>query len=135
MLIATITALILIFSGGGLRADLRATVAQIQKWAGKSLENEAKRQRVLEISDAMENLLDAYVEGVRARRGALLVIDSRYESTADDYRRVFRELDGVWDETELGLTNARAQLKKELTREQWEAMYEYAAKKTGRKGG
>jgi hypothetical protein len=103
------------------------------KWAKKGVEDETKRERVLELVEAMGNRLDAYEEGIRANRGALFVVDSRHSATADDYRKVFRKLDKVWDDTESALADLRFRLKKELTREQWDAMFERVAKKTGRK--
>ena len=121
MLVATITTLLLIF-GGGTWGGLRGYLSEMDKTA-KQVPDKQRRERARAIVKRMEKEYDEFEKGVVEHRKKILVVDSNYKSTAADYRKVFLALDTMWEESERDIIQNLLEFRKNVTREQWEAMY------------
>ncbi|MHC4134245.1 MAG: hypothetical protein ACYTDU_06175 [Planctomycetota bacterium] len=115
MIAATLTILALLLHGGS-GSDW---IALASKQVSKSVADAKRRKAAKAILEQMQNERKAHTQRVLEMRKELNTVEARYESTAADYRAVFRKIDRVWIQTETRLYQLRFELLKHITREEW----------------
>ena len=127
MLIATITTLLLVF-GGGTWGGMRGFLAQMDK-AARKIDDTPRKERARAVVKRMEREYEEFEKSVIEQRNRIVVVDSNYRSTSKDYRKVFLDLDNVWEESERDLVRDLLEFRKNMTREEWQEMYKALDKK------
>jgi peptidoglycan hydrolase CwlO-like protein len=119
MLIATITALILIFGGGNLEFYL----TNLKKPVKEHVADKERRDAILDAGKELKKELKALTKDVEDHFEDIIKVHAEYESTTADYQAAGAKLKADQNRlTELVL-DARDEMKKNMTRAEWEAVF------------
>lgn len=124
MLIATITALMLIFGGGNLEFFL----TNLKKPVKKHVVDEVRRDAILEAGKELENELKDLSKDIEEHLKELIEVHAEYESTTGDYLAAGAALKADQNTLTMLVLDARDAMKENMTRAEWEAVFEAAEK-------
>jgi hypothetical protein len=128
MLIAAITAIVLLM-GGGNHLGMNETLENLAELVGKKVQSEEQaREAHALISDAQTEV-ESFERLVLEGRRQVWEVDADYDATAADYERAFARINAAWDEMEKDLVDMNIELRKHITAEEWEAIYDEMKKK------
>ncbi len=115
MIAATLTILALLLHAGGGSGWIELSTKQVSK----SVKDSERRKAAKAILKQMQHEVKAHTQRVIEIQKELNAVDTRYESTASDYRAVFAKIDQAWTQTETRLAQLRFELVKQMTTEEW----------------
>jgi len=113
MIIATVTAILILMGGG---ADWTGLAL---KQLSKSVKDSDRKKEAKAILKQMQGEMKAHAERVLEIRKELFAVELNYESTEADFRAVFRKIDRVWAESETRFRALRFELLKHITSAEW----------------
>ena len=120
MLIATITALLIVFGGGG---SAMYTVLDLIGAAGDAIEDrvedEALREEMLAVTKQMELDTKRFVGEIQEHRQKILQLDRTPDATREQYLMAFRSMDADWIAVEESLVDGILDLKGRVSHEKW----------------
>ena len=119
MLIATITALMLIFGGSSLEFFL----INLKKPVKEYVADEDRQDAILDAGKALEEDLKVLTKDVEEHFRALVEVHSVYESTTEDYLAAGAKLKADQNRLTTLVLDARDTMKAQMTREEWEAVF------------
>ena len=125
MLIATIAAILLFLSGGGGGQYLAA----MEKYIPKFVEDEARAARATGLVEQMADEKAEFIRRIIRARSRLFDLDVRHNASRYEYRQVFLDMDKEWDAFETRFLDLQYELRGELEREEWNAIFEKVADK------
>jgi len=119
MIIGTVTLISILLFGGGPDSFLGQTLKLVKKY----VEDKARRAEAEAVLERSIEETQAFGERVLEYRDQLVTVDGVYRSRPEDHRLIFRQLDSVWAATHERLFELRFELKKNVTREEWEGLF------------
>jgi len=119
MLIATITALIIIFGSGNLEFYL----TNLKKPVKEHVVDKDRRDAVIDAGKALEKDLKVLADDVEDHFNALVKVHGVFESTPSDYLAAGARLKADQNKLTSLVLDARDEMKKNMTREEWEAVF------------
>jgi hypothetical protein len=122
MLIATITALILIFGAGSLEFYL----TDLKKPVKEHVADKERRDAVLEAGKELEKELKALTKDIEDHFGELIEVHDEYASTPADYLTAGEKLKADQNALTGLVLDARDVMKENMTRAEWEKVFEKA---------
>lgn len=128
MLIATITALLLILGGGGGKY-----LGFVGKYVSDFVEDDARAERAEAIVATMQAEKQAFAEKIIDLRGRLFNLDVHRSATRYEYRQVFLDLDREWNGFEGRFLDRWYELREVVERDEWNALFDKVEKKMGRR--
>ena len=123
MLIATITALILIFGGGTDAASVKKNVLAMQDMVKQHIADEERQTQVSDLLTEMVEELDGFEKRAVELQKGIFDVDKVYGSTAEDFRAVFKKINRNWDETQRRMTDLRFKMRDLMKRDEWNAVF------------
>jgi len=131
MLIATITAITIMMSGGG--ADTHWSVLQTLNAMSNQIEEHVEDPaRVGQAQDLIVDQVqdvETFIGVVLAQRQQIYELDLHYTTTAVEYQAAFVPIEAAWVQMEQDLVELQCDLREVLTREEWDAVYQDLNKK------
>ena len=124
MLIATITALIFIFGGGGLEFYL----TNIKKPVKEHVQEKERREVILDESKALQKDLKAFRKDIEEHLDDLIEVHSAYTSVPADYDAAGDQLLADQEKVSARTLDARDNMKEQMTREEWDAVFKASEK-------
>ena len=106
---------VLLHMGGGGSGWIELSSTQVSK----SVKDSGRRKAAKAILKQMQDEVKAHTQRVIEIQKELNAVDTKYKSTASDYRAVFRKIDLAWTQTETRLAQLRFELVKQMTLEEW----------------
>ena len=122
MLIATITALILIFGGGNLEFYL----TNLKKPVKEHVVDKERRDAILEAGKELEKELKILSKDIEAHFGELIEVHAEYESTSEDYLAAGAALKADQNTLAGLVLDTRDAMKENMTRSEWEQVFSKA---------
>lgn len=122
MLIATLTVLYLLFFAGpqgGLTEQMNRASSAIMT----EVDSEERRAEIQAALDEMRAAKAAFEQEILDLRGEFFEVDSNYDSTREDYEKVFADLDATWMRTQRRIVTLRYRMLGSMTREEWYAVF------------
>jgi peptidoglycan hydrolase CwlO-like protein len=119
MIIATITALILIFGGGSLEFYLTNLKGDVKDHVA----DKARQEIIIDASKALSKDLAALAEEVDDHFEDLVEVHSEYGSTESDFDEVTEELKADQKELSRLVLDARDSMHEQMTREEWNVVF------------
>lgn len=119
MLIATITALILIFGGGGLEFYL----TDIKKPVKEHVQEKERRTLILDESKALKKDLKEIRKDIEEHLDDLIDVHTAYASAPAAYDAVGKILLADQKTSSTRVLDARDVMHEQMTREEWEAVF------------
>jgi hypothetical protein len=119
MLIATITALIIIFGGSGLEFYL----TNIKKPVKEYVQDKERQESILDASTVLSKELKVVRKRTDADFGDLVKAHGDYHSTESDFIKVTDRLLENQQETIRATLDARDIMHEQMTREEWESVF------------
>ena len=120
MLIATITALIIIFGSGNLEFYL----TNLKKPVKEHVVDPARREVVLDASKSLKKELKSLEKEVREHFEDIVEVHGEYDSTTADYDAAGEALKTDQRRLSKLVLDARDVMKAQMTREEWEAVFQ-----------
>ena len=120
MLIATIAALIMIFSGGG---GLELYLTNLTDPVKANVEEKGCRKEILGTSKALSKDLGSLGETIEAHFDEVVGVHAEYGSTAQDFDVVIAKLVADQKEASRLILDAREALHAQMTKTEWEAVF------------
>lgn len=127
MLIATLITLLL-FAGGGERY-----LHILGKYVSDFVEDDARAEQAEAVVERMKAEREAFVRRIFDRRGALIDLNLRHDSTRREYRQLFLDLDRRWEEYERATLDLRFELRESIERDEWNALFAKIEQTMGRR--
>ena len=124
MLIATITALMLIFGGGNLEFYL----TNLKKPVKEYVVDKERRDAILEAGKELEKELKVLSKDIGEHFEELIEVHAEYESTTDDYLAAGNPLKADQNRLTMLVLDTRDAMKENMTRAEWEAVFEAVEK-------
>ena len=118
MIIGTIALLAFLMHGAGAQS----WPALAQEQVSHVVKDDARREKAEAILGRMLTAMNSHLESVVECRKELLAVETRYESTAEDFRAAYANLEKIWRATEDDLLKLRFELRDHLTRAEWDAL-------------
>ena len=124
MLVATITAILLIFGmGGGIAYDVLDIIDSAADVVDDRVEDEERREELLTILKKMELETRTFTKDIRAHRQGILKLDLDPNATREQYIGAFRRLDARWVRAEEALLNGLFEFRGGFSKEEWAAVH------------
>jgi hypothetical protein len=124
MLVATITAILLVFGlGGGINFDILDILDAAEDVVEDRVEDGEHRERLLTTLKRMELETHEFTRDIRTHREALLALDLDPGATREQYIDVFRRLDARWVAAEESLLDRAFELRAGFRDEEWTAVH------------
>ena len=124
MLIATITALMLIFGGGNLEFYL----TNLKKPVKEHVVDKERRDAILEAGKELEKELKVLSKDIEEHFEEVIEVHAEYESTTDDYLAAGNRLKADQNRLTMLVLDTRDAMKENMTRAEWEAVFEAVEK-------
>ena len=124
MIIATITAIIFIFSGGMFSFDV------FKDSADKVLKDKDRTKQIKVITKEADKALKSLVNNINDHSKKLVSLNANYNMSREDLDAFLSQGDQYREQFQERLIELRFQAKNLLTREEWEAMYAQIEKKS-----
>ncbi len=121
MLIATFTALYLLFGGGGNAIDTLFT--DLNKPVKQAIADKDQRTAILDLSEALEDELKANKKAWDAQLKELEAIQNDYTSNPLDYEAKTVHLEELLAERHQTVLATRSKMKALMTEAEWEAVF------------
>ncbi len=120
MIIATITALILIFGGGSLEFYLTNLKGPVKE----HVQDKARQEIIIDAGKALAAELAGFEEEINEHFEDLVEVHRAYDSTASDFDEATAKL--LADQKKLSrmVLDARDTMHEQMTREEWEAVFQ-----------
>ena len=115
MVIATLTLLAFLFFGGAGGG----WVGFAHKEVSKSVSDSSRAKAAKNVLKQMQDVVDGHGKHILKLREELSAVERNYDSTAEDYRKVYRKLDAAWRESENRLVELRIELLQHMSPEEW----------------
>jgi hypothetical protein len=119
MLIATITALIIIFGGSGLEFYL----TNIKKPVKEYVQDKDRQESILDASKALSQELEKIKKRTDTNFGDLVNAHGDYPSTKADFTEITDRLLENQQDTIRATLDARDIMHEQMTREEWDAVF------------
>lgn len=119
MLIATITALILIFGGSNLEFFLTNLKKPVKEYVADADRQDA----ILDAGKALEKELKELTKDVEDHFNEIVEVHSVYESTTENYLTAGAKLKADQNRLTTLVLDTRDVMKENMTREEWEAVF------------
>lgn len=119
MIIATITALIIIFGGSGLEFYL----TNLKKPVKEYVQDKERQESILDASTALSKELKELRKRTDANFGELIEVHGDYHSTESDFTQVTDKLLENQQETIRATLDTRDIMHEQMTKEEWEAVF------------
>ena len=119
MLIATITALMLIFGGGNLEFYL----TNLKKPVKEYVVDKERRDAILEAGKELEQELKVLSKDIEEHFEGLIEVHAEYESTTADYLAAGDRLKADQNTLAGLVLDTRDAMKENMTRAEWEAVF------------
>lgn len=119
MLIATITALIIIFGGSGLELYL----TDLKKPVKEHVQDKARQEVILDASKALSKGLKSLGKEIDKNFDALVETHADYHSTVDDFITVTKSLEENQKQSVKLILDARDAMHEQMSKEEWEAVF------------
>jgi hypothetical protein len=123
MLIATITALIIIFGSG-----LEFYLTDLKKPVKEYVQDKARQEIIIDAGKTLSKELKELEKQVDENFQALVEVHSQYHSTAADYNEVTVRLRANQKESSRLILDTRDVMHNQMTKEEWEAVFQSSEK-------
>jgi len=124
MLVATITALLLIFGmGGGISYDVLDIIEEAQEVVEDRVDDKDRQAELLTLLKQMELETRTFTSDLRSHRKDLLTLDLNPNSTREEYMMVFRRLDARWVSAEETLMDQLFEFRNRFSPEEWQEIH------------
>ena len=123
MLIATITALILLFGGGSDAAGVKANVEIMQGLIEEHIDEDMRRAQVADVLQEMIQELEAFEQRAAELSKGIFDVDKNYEATAEDFRAVFKKINHNWESTQRRMVALRFEMHGLMRRDEWNGLF------------
>lgn len=124
MLIGLVIGLLFVGGGGGGgEITMAATVAEVHKKLPGIVEDADRLEAAQALLDEMDARIKSDNEQFEALIDELLTVDSKYESTPQDYEQVNQDFKAFFHESFTRRIDYRFAMKETLTREDWIRLY------------
>jgi hypothetical protein len=120
MLIATIAALIMIFSGGG---GLELYLTNLKEAVKANVEQKGCRKEILATSKALSKELVSLSETIESHFDEVVAVHAEYGSAAQDFDVVIAKLVADQEEASRLILDAREAMHAQMTKAEWEAVF------------
>jgi len=115
MIIATLTLLAILFMGA---AD-GGWVGYAHKEVSDAVSDSSRAKAAKKILKQMQDQIRGHGKQILGLREELAAVERNYDSTAEDFRKVYRKLDAAWAASEGRLVSLRTELLQYISREEW----------------
>ena len=119
MIIATITALIIIFGGSGLEFYLTNLKSPVKE----HVQDKERQESILDASEALSKTLKQVRKRTDANFGDLIKVHGDYQSTEADFVEITDRLLENQQDTIRATLDARDTMHEQMTKEEWEAVF------------
>jgi hypothetical protein len=126
MLIATLTTLFLLLSGSGTGAEgapPKAWFDHALDLVGDHVQDSDRAERARSILEEIGAENESFVKRVLKIRERLVEVDRDYHATREDYRAIYREIDGEWTRKEAKFRHLLFDLREVITPEEWTPLF------------
>ena len=120
MIVATLALLMFLFGGGGLEYYLTNLKDDVKE----HVVNEASQEKIIEASNALSDHLEELQEGIDEHFKELVRIHTAFKSTATDFDQVSAKLVSDQKMTTQLILDARDTMHAEMTKAEWEAVFQ-----------
>ena len=115
MIIATLTLLAVLFMGA---AD-DGWAGYAHKEVSDAVSDASRAKAAKKILKQMQDQIRGHGKHILELREELAAVERNYDSTAEDFRKVYRKLDASWAASEDRLVSLRTELLQYISREEW----------------
>ena len=134
MLIAALVTLLLLhfgLHGESAVSDVQVAVETMREFAKDEIHEAERLERILATLDEMSHSQEEFLTAVTSAHIQILMVESQYDAGAEAYRSACKHLEEVWEAAERRMIDLRFRLKDDLTRAEWNAMFEKLSKSLG----
>jgi len=125
MLVATITVILLAFgAGGGIAYNVLDIIDAAEDVVNDTVNDEVRRDELLTTLKHMKLETLTFGNDIRGHRKQILALDLDPNSTREQYRSVFRQLNARWVAAEEALLNRLFEFRGGFAPGEWPAVHE-----------
>ncbi len=124
MIIGTLTLLMLIFGGGGLEFYLTNLKGDVKE----HVQDKARQELIIDASDALSSNLQTLGKQIDVHFEDLIAVHADFHSIATDFDAATAQLRADQKEVSQLILDARDAMHKQMTKEEWEAVFQASEK-------
>ena len=124
MIIGTLTLLMLIFGGGGLEFYLTNLKSDVKE----HVQDKARQELIIDASEALSSNLQTLGKQIDVHFEDLIVVHADFHSIATDFDAATAQLRADQKEVSQLILDARDAMHKQMTKEEWEAVFQASEK-------
>ncbi len=124
MIIGTLTLLMLIFGGGGLEFYLTNLKGDVKE----HVQDKARQELIIDASDALSSNLQTLGKQIDVHFEDLITVHADFHSIASDFDAATAQLKADQKEVSQLILDARDAMHKQMTEEEWEAVFQASEK-------
>lgn len=122
MIVATATALIILFGGGNA---LENYLVDIKKPVNATLESKETRGQVLSLSKALDRQLKGLNKELTKMSEGLLELHTQYDSKPEDFEVTIGKMMSKREEGQKAIIETRYEMKQSMSKEEWTQMFSF----------
>lgn len=124
MIIGTLTLLMLIFGGGGLEFYLTNLKGDVKE----HVQDKARQELIIDASEALSSNLQTLEKQIDVHFEDLIAVHADFHSIATDFDAATAQLRADQKEVSQLILDARDAMHKQMTKEEWEAVFQASEK-------
>ena len=124
MIIGTLTLLMLIFGGGGLEFYLTNLKGAVKE----HVQDKARQELIIDASEALSSNLQILEKQIDVHFEDLIAVHADFHSIATDFDAVTVNLKADQKEVSQLILDARDTMHKQMTKDEWEAVFQASEK-------
>ena len=122
MIVATATALIILFGGGNA---LENYLVDIKKPVNETLESKETRGQILSLSKALDRQLKGLNKELTKMSEGLLELHTQYDSKPEDFEVTMAKMMSKREEGQKAILETRYEMKQSMSKEEWTQMFSF----------
>lgn len=122
MIVATATALIILFGGGNA---LENYLVDIKKPVNATLESKETRGQVLSLSKTLDRQLKGLNKELTKMSEGLLELHTQYDSKPEDFEVTIGKMMSKREEGQKAILETRYEMKQSMSKEEWTQMFSF----------
>jgi len=122
MIVATATALIILFGGGNA---LENYLVDIKKPVNATLESKETRGQVLSLSKTLDRQLKGLNKELTKMSEGLLELHTQYDSKPEDFEVTIGKMMSKREEGQKAILETRNEMKQLMSKEEWTQMFSF----------
>lgn len=122
MIVATATALIILFGGGNA---LENYLVDIKKPVNATLESKETRGQILSLSKALDRQLKGLNKELTKMSEGLLELHTQYDSKPEDFEVTIGRMMSKREEGQKAILETRYEMKQSMSKEEWTQMFSF----------